>query len=265
MSWVNNFFTSNPSPNATTWADTQVDAHLAVLGQGSPSWGYSSHATQVDSLPGSPRRNSSLAMVSRLGGSGATPAFLRQRFRHLDDLFRASNFTRAGDDGLGSRAGARKYKADMLAYLNGTSDPAGRGGLLDIAQSAWTSWTCNPGGDYRDWTAGDISTLTSRLIPELIRQVDLIDYDRVGAAQFRGLVYARGGIIADDEITVVGSLVCCADPNLPAVTLRGVPLSPGQIHLADNSRFTYIGDMFENGAGNLVDVGVLGVLSWRLR
>lgn len=265
VNWVNNFFLANPSPNATTWADTRVDAHLAVLGQGSSSWGYSSNPTQVTSLPGSPRRNSSLALAGRITGSGATPTFLRQRFVHLDDLFRASNYTRSGDDGLGSRAGARKYKADMLAYLNGSGDPARSGGLLDIAQSAWTSWTANSGGDYRDWTAADIQTLTRQLIPELIRQVDLIDYDRLGAAQFRGLVYARGGILADDEISVVGSMVCSADPALSPITLRGVNLRPGQIHLANHSRFTYIHDMFQNGAGNLVDVGVLGVLSWRLR
>ncbi|MFN8607152.1 MAG: hypothetical protein U0931_06450 [Vulcanimicrobiota bacterium] len=103
VNWLNQFFQQYPVPDAVHWADNQVDAHLAVLGQGSDHWGYSSNPTQVDSLPLSPRRNSTGALLQKIQGGGPTQVFLRQRIQHLDDLFRASNYTRAGDDGLGSR------------------------------------------------------------------------------------------------------------------------------------------------------------------
>lgn len=265
VGWLNDFFRRYPAPDATHWADTQVDAHLAVLGQGGAHWGYSNNPNQVDSLPLSPRRNSSTALLNKIQGSGPTQDFLRERFRHLDDLFRASNYTRAGDDRLASRAGARKYLDDMLSYLDGSWDPARSGGLIDIAQSAWTTWNGPGHGDYQDWNAGQISLLTSKLIPDLIRQIDGLDYNRLGAAQFRGLIYARGGILADGEITVVGSMVADGDPDLPTATFHDVSLRPGEIHLADNSRFTYVKEMFEDGASNLIELGVLDVLHWRLK
>lgn len=263
--WLQDFLTAHPRPDAVHWADDQVDAHLAVLGQGSSSWGYSSHPTQVTTLPLTPRRDSTAALAAKLTRGGATEEFLRERMHNLEDLFRASNYTRSGDDGLGSREGARKYRQDMRDYLQGRGNPAARGGLLDIAQSAWTTWQRDRGGDYRDWTDADMEMLTGQLIPALVRQVNLLDYDRLGAAQFRGLVYARGGILADGEVTVLGSMVAAADPELEPATLHGVTLRPGEIHLEAGSRFTYVQDMFENGAANLVDLGALEVRSWRLR
>ena len=265
VSWLNQFFQQYPSPDPLHWADNQVDAHLAVLGQGSRHWGYSSNPTQVDSLPLSPRRNSTGALLRKIQGSGPTQTFLRERIQHLDDLFRASNYTRQGDDGLASRAGARKYLADMLGYLDGSWSPERSGGLIDIAQSAWTGWNSPGHGDYSDWNAGQISRLTSKLIPDLIRQVNTIDYDRIGAAQFRGLIYARGGILADGEISVIGSVVADGNPSLGVSNFHGVELHPGQIYLARDSRFTYVKEMFEDGASNLIDLGVLDVLHWRLR
>ncbi|MFN8607151.1 MAG: hypothetical protein U0931_06445 [Vulcanimicrobiota bacterium] len=164
-----------------------------------------------------------------------------------------------------SGQGARKYLNDVLSYLGGGWDPVHSGGLIDIAQSAWTGWNSPGHGDYQDWNAGQISRLTSKLIPDLIRQVDTLSYDRVGAAQFRGIIYARGGIMADGEINVIGSMVADADPSLGTSRFHGVDLQPGQIYLARDSRFTYIKDMFEDGASNLVDLGVLDVLNWRLK
>jgi len=266
VSWLNDFFRQHPNPDPGNWSDTQIDAHLAVLGQGTNHWGYSSNPTQVDSLPGSPRRNSSKALLEKIQGSGPTQDFLRERFRHLDDLFRASNYTRSGDDGLSSRAGARKYLNDVLSYLDGSWNASRSGGLIDIAQSAWITWNTAGGhGDYQDWSAGQISRLVDKLIPDLIRQVNTLDYDRIGAAQFRGLIYARGAILADGEINVVGSMVADGDPALPGVTFHNVPLQPGEIYLANNSRFTYVKEMFEDGASNLIELGVLDILHWRLR
>lgn len=107
--------------------------------------------------------------------------------------------------------------------------------------------------------------LKNQLLPEMVRQIDQFNYNRLGAAQFRGLVYARGGVVAVNEVTLLGSLVAAGDPAAGSYTVNGVTIAPGQVHLGNSSRFTYVRDMFENGIGALAELGVLGVKSWRLR
>jgi hypothetical protein len=266
--WVRNWMVQNPTPTAATWSDSPVDNHLAVLGQGDSDWGSGSGPWVVSSHVGPPypRRNSTALMANKITGGGPTQAFLRERFRHLDDLFRSSSYTRSGDTGLSGGAKANRNKQDMLNYLNGTGDPATFGGLIDLAQSAWYVFDdTNGGGGYGSWAGATMTRLTNELIPDLSRQVDMLNYDRLGAAQFRGLVYAHGGIVADHEVTVIGSMIADGDPARGSKLVDGISVTPGQIHLQGNSRFTYVKDMFEDGVRNLIDLGVLDVKGWRLR
>lgn len=270
VDWVRLWLANNPTPSLASWSDARVDSHLAVLGQGTSSWGpntsSSTHVNDPDAsfLGVAPLRNSTAALAAKVSGPGATQAFLRERFQHLDDLFRASGYGRSGDLGLSGSAKANHNLNDMLTYLGGTWDPVHSGGLLDLAQSAWFTIN-NGGGGYSSWSGSPVARLQSDFVPLMTRHLENLNYDRLGAARFRGLVYAHGGILVNHEVNVVGSMISAGDSSLAPLTMGGETLQPGEIRLEDGSRFTYVQDMFDDGVTSLINLGLLDVKSWRLR
>lgn len=257
MAWMQSYLQSHT--DIDSWDDNLMDSHSAVLASGIAGWGTpGSNTPFVDTLPNQPLRNSMGALRSRLSaGAGPTQQFLINRMERIDDLFRAATDSRNGF----ASAEHSDWRNWAMAYLDGNWDPGTMGGVFDVAQSLYIK-RADPDSPL---SASDLNRLRNEMLPEMIRQIDQFNYNRIGAAQFRGLVYARGGIVASNEVTVLGSMVAYGDAAAGTFTDGGVTVEPGQVYLGSSSRFTYIKDMFENGIGSLADLGVLGVKSWRLR
>ena len=73
-------------------------------------------------------------------------------------------------------------------------------------------------------------------------------YDRLGSANFFGMVYTNGAFYADNEVTVVGMLVAADNGSQQPVTLEGtdVEVSPGDVYLNTRTSVTYVEDFFED-------------------
>jgi hypothetical protein len=259
MDWMQNYLDTHPDP--LTWDDTAMDSRSAVLASGPPTWGTIVRTTHLTNLPNTPLRNSLGALATRIVGTGPTDNFMRDRIQRVDDLLRAATFTRSGQDPAMMTPDKSIWRDVLLRYVSGNYDPNTSGGIFDLAQSLFL----NHRNDTSVLSAAQSLMLQNQLLPEMARQIDQFNYNRLGAAQFRGLVYARGGVVAVNEVTVLGSLVAAGDPAAGPYTSHGVTVAPGQVHMGNSSRFTYVKDMFENGIGSLAQLGVLGVKSWRLR
>lgn len=263
MTWMQNYLAANPDPDS--WNDNQMDSRSAVLAQGTNAWGTGAPASPfVHTLPNAPRRNSLGLLRARISGASPTQVFLRDRMQRIDDLLRAADHDRGGymPPPPLPLTRAETWWTSLNGYLtNPTSwDPNTAPGLFDMAQSLYINRA-----SHTFLTPADILSIRNQALPEMNRQIDQFNYNRIGAAQFRGLVYARGGVLADNEVTILGSMVAVGDPAVSSLNVNGVTLATGQVMLSNSSRFTYVRDMFENGVGELVDLGVLGVKNWRLR
>lgn len=79
------------------------------------------------------------------------------------------------------------------------------------------------------------------LAPQLQKTLDWISFDGLGSSYFRGLVYANGNVVAQNQVTVVGSL-----------------MARGNVTLSEGTRVTYVQDLFDDptvlGMGNSLTV-----------
>lgn len=260
FNWLQTYLTANTDPD--TWVDADMDSRSAVLAGGQPNWGDATSPTNLANLPNQPMRNSNLALRARLNDAVPAERFLKQRFQRIDDLLRAANWDRSGLK-PDPPVVATDWLSQVRAYQDGSWDPASSGGLFDLAQSLYIGRALPWNAPYL--TAADLTMMSDQFLPEMMRQVDQFNYSRIGAAQFRGLVYAQGGILALDEVSVLGTVVCNGDASIPDLNEGSYTVKAGQVQLEKGSRFTYVRDMFQQGVSNLTAVGVLGVRGWRLR
>lgn len=99
------------------------------------------------------------------------------------------------------------------------------------------------------------------LMPAAQATIDLIDYDRIGAASFQGLVYTNGSFYCANEINVVGAIVVNNDGSSSPVTLDGHTVNPGDLFINNGCNVTFVEDFFDNG-GMGGGTGPPGVLVW---
>jgi hypothetical protein len=179
--------------------------------------------------------------------AGATGDFLRDRLDAVSKLYRNVSADEAGTNIGWSAAG---NEAILTAYKNGTYDGT-MGGLMDAAQTVdWAIITANP--DY-------VSVLD-----QTVQMTNQLDYDRMGTAFFKGMIYSNGAIYAANEVNIVGAAMTSAKSG-PNVVIDGITLRPGDIYLNNNTRITYVKDMFQNGTPNLAGAGVIGMYTWLSR
>jgi hypothetical protein len=255
FAWYQDYLSAHP--DVATWNDEEMDAHSNVLARGGPGWGGASFTN----LPNAPAADSNALLRARLNDRVPTERFLKKRLQNVDDLLRSANETRTGPVPVptDNNWGALRWNT-VQAYLNGGWDPETMGGMFDCGQSLVATGSDSPLVD-----PAQRLVITDTFLTEMTRQIDQFNYSRIGAANFKGLIYAQGGVLAVDEVTVLGAIICNGDPTLPDYTEDGHNLKAGQVLLENSSRLTYIKDMFSSGAANLASLGVLGIKGWRLR
>lgn len=175
--------------------------------------------------------------------AGRTGDFLRER---LDSL---KIYRRVGEDASRNDIGwdATSINNILTAWRNGTYDDS-MGGVVDAAQTM-------------DWTTLSSSPNDLAVLDQVVQVTNQLDYDRLGTAFFKGLIYSNGSIYAANEVNIVGAAMTSA-LDAPPSTVDGITLNPGDIYLNNNTRITYVKDMFDNGTPNLAGAGVISMVSW---
>lgn len=76
----------------------------------------------------------------------------------------------------------------------------------------------------------------------IVRQ---INYDKLGASYFQGLIYTNGGFYSDNQVTVLGAVVVNDDgTQSPFTAPSGDTVNPGELVLKGGSNITYVKDFF---------------------
>lgn len=174
--------------------------------------------------------------------AGATPlsseAFLYERFQQLDDIFRVCGWDR---NGLPPRYSNSALLDNYVDY-----DPTLDGGLFDSGES---------------W--GMIDTAhRAQVFQEIVQIVNRFDYQKLGSAEFKGYVFTSGALVVKNDLNLMGSVIVNGNSRLSPITVDGVTYDPGELALLDNSRLTYVQEIFEDGVQNLSGAGKLDIKRW---
>ena len=112
---------------------------------------------------------------------------------------------------------------------------------------------------------GSTSAGVGNEFEEFFGQVNQIDYDRIGNANFQGLIYTNGFFYADNDISVLGAIVTDGNPTLsgPPELLAGEMMEAGDVYLGGNTRLTYVESLFKNDDQNILNAsGQYDVKIW---
>lgn len=102
-------------------------------------------------------------------------------------------------------------------------------------------------------TLGDLSPAQQMQGLHAVRDLmSNFSIDRLGDAHFEGVIYARGSIVARNEINVRGGLVAAGDDQ-------------SKVRFESGSNLTYIKDFFGRGEEAVVFGGGLSIRHWYLR
>lgn len=177
-------------------------------------------------------------LKAEVGSGTPTQDFLADRFQSINDMYRQTWQNRTG--------GSARYGGQDEIHNYASYDPALDGGAYDAVQSY----------SVLDPT-GSAQAMTS------IFQASLqFDYNRLGSANFKGFIYTSGAFVARSDVDVMGTVIVNGDPNVAPLVLGGVTYQPGDFSVTNNSRFTYVDDMFSQGIQNLQGIGALDVKRW---
>lgn len=219
--------------------DALLDSYQRIIGTGSGAWaGLTPAYNTVAGRASSGGTAMALKAAVGTGGPTSAPTFLANRFQRLDDMFRICW------EGRGGVAG--RYTADTLLGNYGIWDPAVDGGLFDSVQSFGTLGTAARVQSLRD-------------IEQMVVQYD---FNRLGAANFKGLVYTSGAFVAKSDVVVMGAVIVNGDSSVGPLTIGAATYQPGDFVTTDTSHFTYVDDIFKNGVQNLAGGGALDVKRW---
>ncbi len=93
-----------------------------------------------------------------------------------------------------------------------------------------------------------------------------LDYDRLGAAHFNGLIYTNGYFYSENEVNIRGGLIAADDqtqpPGFPDPTNPGLQVNPGDIYLNRGVRVTFVRDLLEQSGST---IGTFQVSVWMSR
>lgn len=231
-------------------ADAELDLYQAMVGH--HPYGVII-ATQQGLAPaltaqGRERTYSNSTYFRDLLGGGpplSAQRFLTDRFQHLDDWFRQGQLQRDHNAATGLMG------SDMLDNYEAWN-PVIDGGMFDSLQSIHQQ------GAYPVPFTGDRPALFS----DAMAAVQAFDYDRLGNANFKGLIYTSGAFVGRDDVTVLGAVIVNGDPDVPALEFDGVTYQPGQVGLFGHSRLTRVDEFFDDGVHTLVGAGSLDIKRW---
>lgn len=212
------------------------DAYLDQLGSiVSAPW----QSTLTDPLGRTRHQNTTADLRAAVGTGSPTQQFLNNRLQALDDMFRICWNDRSG-------GAAARYTATALIDNFTGWDPTQDGGLFDSIQSF----------NQID-TAARASVLQN--IQLMIHQ---FDYNRLGSANFKGFVYTNGAFVATSDVNLLGAVIVNGNSAVGPITVGANTYQPGDFTVKNNSRITYVDDMFQNGVQNIQGIGALDVKRW---
>lgn len=212
--------------------DAMLDSWMTIL------------ATHIGTSPTTASRqrrsDSSGYFMDRFQGatSGSTESFLHQRFQQLDDMFRVCFYDRNGN--------SPRFESSQLVDNYALYDPVLDGGLFDSVES---------------WGEID-SAARAQVFQEINQMVQRFDYDRLGSAEFKGYVFTSGALIVKSDLNLLGAAMVNGRESVGLITVDGVTYAAGDLALLDNSRVTYVQEMFRGGVQNLLGAGKLDVKRW---
>ena len=192
-------------------------------------------------------RGAAIKLRDRFAGAvpGTTEAFLFERLQLVGDLFRDCRCSR---DDIYNPDPTLRPEGDYSQW-----DAEFQGGYFDGFQSA-TEWSLG--------TPTEAQMLSG--MRQAISAVQEFDFDRLGSANFKGLLYCEGAMMVKDDLNVLGSIVVNGDPNLPALVDPDTSKSylPGELSVSGNSRIIAEDRQTNNGISNLIGSGNLDVKYW---
>jgi hypothetical protein len=177
----------------------------------------------------------------------STEAFLREKLLNVGDLFRDVSFNRAGVRIVAPGDVAANPEAMLESFDEW--DRVNQGGFFD-AHSSYNSAN---------------SELRKRQLREAIAAASQLDYERLGAAEFKGVIYCEGALVVNNDINVLGAIVVNGEDGLDPLVIGDESYAPGDIALLGNTRLTYVEEMVQEGIKNLQGVGTVDVKSWVAR
>ena len=189
-------------------------------------------------------------MESQGGGPLSATRFLGQRLLLLEDMFRRRN---------SNRDYTIDPSTDTVADIFGPYPNWDRekSGVFDALQSEGSWSTVEPHADNA---------------AHFLQAIYQFDYDRLGSANFKGIVYTGGAFVATDDVVIRGTVIINGDPRVAPLVLDLGPsfggtrtFNPGDAGLYGYTTFTYVEELFDDGIHNLAGAGSLDIKRWIAR
>lgn len=194
------------------------------------------------------------------GGPLSSTRFLEQRFEYLGDLFRRGQSRRDGSTLPDGPPGFLPSWAIFLDYENW--DPTG-GGLFDSMQSQPAENMVV--GSTTVTGVHPLSDGARQGVLDIVQGVLQFEIDRLGSANFKGIVYTTGSFVATDDVVVSGTVFVHGDPTMGPATVGGRTYQPGDVGLFGYTTLTYVDEFFDDGVHNLAGSGSLDIKRWTAR
>lgn len=232
---------------AGTEMDEVIDRYQALVAHNPLGIVFHGETDPIMDGPRARHWDNSAYFRDLIGGGPAlsTENFLHERFQTLDDWFRQGHMMRGQVPATG------RWGFQQLEFYT-DRDPVHDGGLFDSIQSIQL--------DFVHFTPE-----TEVYFLDAMAAAQAFDFDRLGNANFKGLIYTSGAFVGLDDVTVQGTVIINGDPDVPPLVHAGITYEPGQVGLFGHSRLTRVDEFFDDGVHNLVGAGTLDIKRWTNR
>lgn len=185
-----------------TLIDRQVDYYQSFVGNHPYGRIYGEGAGLGPVIvDGRPRSYSNARYFAEMldGPPMSTERFLGQRFQSLDDWFRQAHLGRDGTQA------SRYAGADLFDHYR-EWNPALDGGMFDSLQSVRQEGVTDPATGV-SLPPFPFTDLRKTIFLDGMAAIQGFDYDRLGNANFKGLIYTSGAFVGRDDVTVLGTVI----------------------------------------------------------
>lgn len=135
------------------------------------------------------------------------------------------------------------------------------GGQTDPDSDLRDDWEAGGSKYYGGWFDACFDSGFTSTAKEMVVLTQQIDWNKLGTSYFRGTIYTRGSLLADNEVNVLGAIVAQGDASQPTRTAPdGRTLPPGSLWLGKGSRVTFVETM--STSLSAIGPGDLRVWAW---
>lgn len=128
----------------------------------------------------------------------------------------------------------------FFGYINGSPEEAIA--LQNLAAGRITRGGFDSAIDRFNTLSGTEKIQVKNLIKSY---VDSIDYNRLGAAYFQGMIFTHGSVYTDAEVTVQGAVAAFDNGSQQPTDINGETVKPGDLVLQPLTRISYIEEFFK--------------------